>query len=170
MAQAHYFARRFEEARGETLRVLEMDPHFPVAHLMLGLEHMGEGQHAEAIAAFERFASLTGGGSLGTALLGNAYARAGETKKARELLRRLEAEARRAYVPPPHLSLIHAGLGEKDQAFAWLEKGYQDRSDVLGYLRVEPVFDPLRTDPRFADLLRRIGLSGPGPSPLPGGR
>ena len=92
------------------------------------------------------------------ALLGNVYALAGKHDEARKLLGQLEELSKRKYVPPFFIASIYIGLGEKDRAFEWLEKAYQERSTHLVNLKVQPVFDPIRTDPRFADLLRRVGI------------
>jgi predicted nucleic acid-binding protein len=92
------------------------------------------------------------------ALLGYAHARLGERSEALRLLEQLEAASKERYTPAVSFAAVYAGLGEKDQAFAWLEKAYGERTSRLGYLKVEPLWDPLRSDPRFADLVRRIGL------------
>ncbi len=93
------------------------------------------------------------------ALLGYAHARLGERSQALRMLEQLEAASKQRYTPAFSFAVVYAGLGEKDQAFTWLEKAYEERASRLGYLKVEPLWDPLRSDPRFAELLRRIGLS-----------
>jgi len=91
--------------------------------------------------------------------LGRAYAVAGRKEDAQKVLDKLKAFSKEVYVAPKSVSTIYADLGEKDKAFEWLEKAYQDRSLAVGYsLRAYPGFDPLRSDPRFADLLRRMNL------------
>ena len=92
------------------------------------------------------------------ALLGYAHARLGERNQALRMLEQLEAASKERYTPAFCFAVVYAGLGEKDQAFTWLEKAYEERTSRLGYLKVEPLWDPLRSDPRFADLVRRIGL------------
>jgi len=82
----------------------------------------------------------------------------GNAAEAKKLLRSLEAASKRTYVPAYAVVLVYAGLGDRDQAFRWLENAYQERSLSLAFLKVEPRFDPLRTDARFADLLHRMGL------------
>jgi len=93
------------------------------------------------------------------ALLGYAHARLGERSQALRMLEQLEAASKQSYTPAFSFAVVYAGLGEKDQAFTWLEKAYGERTSRLGYLKVEPLWDPLRSDPRFAELVRRIGLS-----------
>jgi hypothetical protein len=91
--------------------------------------------------------------------LAHAYAIAGRRSEAEMLLRQLNERAQNTYVPSFHIAIIYAGLGQKDQALVWLEKGYQERSTWMVWLKVDPRLDVLRSDPRFQDLLRRLGLS-----------
>jgi hypothetical protein len=92
------------------------------------------------------------------AALGHAYALSGERGKATQTLNELRELSKRRDISPCLTALIYLGLGDQDQAFAWLDKASQDRSSLLIWLKVEPLFDPLRDDPRFQDLLRRVGL------------
>jgi tetratricopeptide (TPR) repeat protein len=92
------------------------------------------------------------------AALGHAYAQSGEPDKANQALAELREMSKQHYISPYLTAVVYLGLGDKDQAFAWLDKAYQDRSSLLIWLKVEPLFDPLRADPRFQDLLRRVGL------------
>jgi tetratricopeptide (TPR) repeat protein len=92
------------------------------------------------------------------AMLGHAYAKAGRTAEARQELQTLVRVSHKRYVAPSWMAIVNVALDDKDQAFAWLEKSYQDRSEHMLYLRVEPLIDPLRGDPRFASLLKRVGL------------
>ena len=92
------------------------------------------------------------------ATLAHAYAMA-KNPEARKILLELEEAAEQRYVSPYDIATIYAALGEKDQAFAWLEKAYEERSGWLAYLQVNPILDNLRPDPRFASLVRRIGLT-----------
>ncbi len=92
------------------------------------------------------------------ALIGNAHARAGDRQAALRTLEELTAASKRRYVPSFHIAIVHTGLGDKDQAFAWLDRAYEERSHFLVDLKFNPILDPLRPDLRFADLLRRVGL------------
>jgi hypothetical protein len=94
------------------------------------------------------------------AALGHVYAVAGRKGEARKILAELEELAKHRYVSPYDRATVYAGLGEKDQAITWLERAYQERSDGLVFLKVEPKFDGLRSDPRFVDLLRHVGFPG----------
>jgi hypothetical protein len=91
--------------------------------------------------------------------LGHLYATSGRKGEARAVLDELRQLSRREYVPADSMALIHAGLGEKEQAFAWLEKAYEERSFRMAWLKVEPRWDSLRSDPRFTQLLQRMGLA-----------
>ncbi len=93
------------------------------------------------------------------AIIGYVYASAGRRDEARKVLGQLEELSKRKYVPPFFVAIIYVGLGEKDRAFEWLEKAYQERNPNLVNLKVQPKFDAIRSDPRYADLLRRVGLS-----------
>ena len=92
------------------------------------------------------------------ASLGHAYALSGERDKANQILAELRAMSKHRYISPYLFAVVYLGLGDKDQTFAWLDKAYRDRSFYLIWLKVEPLFDSLRDDPRFADLLRRVSL------------
>jgi Tfp pilus assembly protein PilF len=92
------------------------------------------------------------------ASLGYAYALSGEKEKAQTLIRTLEDESRQQYIAPYFLAMVYTGLGDKDHAFAWLEKACDERSWYATGLRLDPKFGPMHSDPRFRDLLRRVGL------------
>jgi Flp pilus assembly protein TadD len=116
--------------------------------------------YEEAIARFQKAVPLAQGNgrSMTLAGLGHVYAASGKKVEARAQLTELERVARQEYVSAVAVALIYAGLGEKDQAFTWLEKAYEERAFELTWLKVEPRWDSLRSDPRFANLLRRMGL------------
>jgi len=91
-------------------------------------------------------------------MLGHAYAKAGRRSDAQKELRTLKTASQSRYVAPAYLAIVYIALGDKDQAFAWLERSYLDRSEHMLYLKMEPLVDPLRDDPRFDSLLKRTGL------------
>ena len=92
------------------------------------------------------------------AYLGYAFALAGKRTEAQKIIDELREESKIKYVAPYPMALIYTGLGDKDQALQWLDKAYEARANNMVFLTVEPIFDPLRSDPRFQDLLRRVGL------------
>jgi len=116
--------------------------------------------YSEAIAEFKNAIPLKGGSepSLSKAGLGHVYAVTGRKSDARAVLGELKQTSGKEYLPATSIALIYAGLGEKDQAFAWLDKGYEERAFQLQWIKIDPRWDSLRSDPRFEDLLHRIGL------------
>ncbi|HYE65185.1 MAG TPA: hypothetical protein VD966_06365 [Pyrinomonadaceae bacterium] len=155
---AYYFARQFDRAIEQGQKALEMDPRFDFAYWIKGLAYAQQGMAEEAIAALNQAVILTGGGLTFMGHLGYTYALAGRRAEAQLVIADLEELAREKYVSAYYFAIIHLGLDEPDQTFDWLERAYQERSGFLTYLKVEPMFERLRSDTRFTDLLRRIGL------------
>ncbi len=153
-----YFARQYDRAIEQCRKTFELDPNFAEAHRTLGSAYEAKDMYAEAIGEFERAVTLSGGNPRMTGALAHAYAVAGKKAQATKLLNELKDLAKQSYVPAFHIATICAGLGDKEQAFAWLETAYEDRSQWLIWLKVDPRLDSLHSDPRFADLVRRIGL------------
>jgi tetratricopeptide (TPR) repeat protein len=116
---------------------------------------------AEAASEAQEGVRLSENGPRFVALAGYAYAKSGQTQEAQKVLTKLEATSRNEYVAPTHFALVYAGLGQKDKMFEWLEKAYQDRDVILTQALSDPVLAPLRGDPRFVDLIRRVGLPPP---------
>jgi TolB-like protein/Flp pilus assembly protein TadD len=152
-----YFARRYDEAILEAHKTLEMDRHFSQAHRTVARASVEKGLYEQAIAAFHQ-AIASGGIQLQKAELGHAYALSGQRHEALKIRSELTDLAERQYVSPYDMALLHVGLGENDQAFDWLEKSFAERERWMVTLKVAPALDPLRTDARFADLIRRVGL------------
>jgi len=139
-------------------RHLQIHPDRVPALLFLGQAYEQRGMYREAIAELQKAVNLSAARTQALAALGHAYAVSGRKSEAVRILKDLTEKSKRTYVSSYHVAAIPTALGDKDQAFEWLEKAYQERSVWLVYLKVDPVFDPLRSDPRFADLLRRTGL------------
>jgi len=158
LAVQFYFARQFDQAIEQAHKTLELDPNFAISYELLGEVYVSRGMYREGLSELEKYSALSRGRAMSLALLGYAHARLGERSQALRMLEQLEATSKERYTPAFSFAVVDAGLGEKDQAFAWLEKAYGERTSRLGYLKVEPLWDPLRPDPRFADLVRRIGL------------
>jgi serine/threonine protein kinase/TolB-like protein/Tfp pilus assembly protein PilF len=152
-------ARRYDEAIEQLRRVIAVDPNRYPAHWYLGHTYAASGRFNEAIAAFEKAAALSGRSPGALGFLGLAYGLEGRKDEANKVLKELLDLQRRRYVSPPALANVYIGLGNNDQAFFWLERAYQERSNYMAWLKVFPLLDPLRSDPRFDDLLRRIGLA-----------
>jgi TolB-like protein/Flp pilus assembly protein TadD len=152
-------ARRHERAIQEFRKAIELDPNFYPAHYDLGMTYADKGMHEGAIKELETARALSGDTARTLSGLAYAYAMAGQKAKAKKLLGDLNKLSRHRYVPPFDIAVVHAALGDKDLAFAWLEKAYEDRHPWLVMLRVTPKVDNLRSDPRFEQLCLRVGLS-----------
>jgi TolB-like protein/Flp pilus assembly protein TadD len=155
----NYFARRFDQAIEQSDKTLEMDQRFIQAYEFLGRAYEQKGMAEDAIAAFQKALELRSDYTHCLGPLGRAYAVFGRRDEARRVLDQLKGLSRRRYVMPYHIATIYTALGDNDQAFTWLQKAFDGRDDRLIFLKVDPSWDNLRSDHRFADLERRIGLS-----------
>ncbi|MGH9814035.1 MAG: tetratricopeptide repeat protein, partial [Candidatus Acidiferrales bacterium] len=153
-----YFARRYDDALAQHRKTAELDPNFALARYSLGMTYEQKGMYEAALAEFRRALALSGDDPHALANLGHVYALAGNRVEARSVLAQLEQLAKKKYVPPYYVAEIYVALGEKEPAFRWLEKAYEERSSRLVFLKVEPRLDPLRDDPRFQDLVRRMNF------------
>ncbi len=157
LGDSFYFARRYEQATEQYRRAIGVAPKFYWPRLMLGWAYEQQGKFSEAIAELNQAYRLNDGSQV-LASLGHAYAASGQRDEAQKVIAELQESTKRRYVSPYDVAAIYAGLGDKEQTLAWLEKAYEDRSGWLAlWLKVDPKFDLLRSDPRFRDLLRRIG-------------
>jgi len=153
-----YLARQYDDAVEQYRKILEMDSNFSFTHLNLGWTYVLKRTYEQGTAELLRAISLSGREPEALSKLGYAYAASGHRSEAQKLLIELSHMASQRYVPPLMLALIYVGFGDQTRALAWLEKSYQDRSLGQFDLSVDPVWDSLRSDPRFADLLRRMNL------------
>jgi len=157
-AQAYYFGREFDRAIEECDKALQLDSGHFMLHYILGRAYRRLGQGAKAIAQLKAARQSSGDIPLVEAVLGLAYAVNGQKEQAQKVVDSFKTAASKRYIPPTYFGILFAGLGDKDQALAWLEKAFQERADLLTWLNVEPMMDDVRSDPRFQDLIRRIGL------------
>ncbi len=153
-AQSLYEARRYDEAVSQLRKTLDLEPRFWPARLYLGKTLAEQGQFQEAIEELKKAGDFT---AEPFATIGYVYGRMGRAADARKVIADLQERTKKGYIAPSNFARIYIGLGEKDQAFAWLAKGYQQRDVWLTFLKGDPIFDSLRSDPRFQDLVRRIG-------------
>jgi TolB-like protein/Flp pilus assembly protein TadD len=151
-------ARRYDEAIGELRSVLAVHSDYATAHWFLGSALIAVGRSDEAITALDKAVSLSGGSPAVIGTLVSAYAQSGRRTEALRLVGELKRRQRRNYVPAAAFVDAYLGLGERDQAFAWLDRAYREHSVTLQILKVHPFFDPVRNDPRFVDLVHRVGL------------
>ncbi|MBM3746283.1 MAG: tetratricopeptide repeat protein [Acidobacteria bacterium] len=154
------FAGEYQQAADQARRTLELYPGALHAYYGLGWVYLGESRYAEAVAAFEK-AAATSRDAFSLAYLGHAYGRAGQSRAAQAALAELRDLRERGYVPEFCFALPYAGLGDLDRAFESLERCYAERDGRLFWLAAAPCFDPLRSDPRYDDLLRRMALPAP---------
>src|SRR4029453_417585 len=155
----HYWlARQPDEALEQGGRTRELHPNAFWPEFFIGLAYEEKGRSGDAIAHFEKAVAMSAGHTFVLAALGHAYAVGGEHERAIELLGKLDAQGRERYVPAYDRAVIYAGLNQHDLALNWLQRAYDEHSSWISYLNVEPRLDPLRSDPRFADLVRQVGL------------
>ncbi|MDP9038345.1 MAG: winged helix-turn-helix domain-containing protein [Acidobacteriota bacterium] len=153
-----YMARRYDEAIAQLLNTIEMDPAYLLAHVVLGQSYEQRGRYAQAIAELEKASTLAPESPPVVAALAHALAAAGRRAEAMQLLSNLKAQTARRYVSPFYMAYVYAGLDDRQQTLAWLEKSYEDRSNNTIFLNQVPQFDAMRSDPRFQTLRRKIGL------------
>jgi serine/threonine-protein kinase len=154
----YYFARRWDTAADHLRRAIAMNPTSQENYRLLGLVLTQQGAYDEAERTLREAVSIPEETALTAAALGYLLAVRGQRKEAQAILHELELRARTGYVSPVAFHMLSVGLGDHDQAFAWLERAYQERRGWLAYLKVDPMLDPLRPDPRFAELVRRMRL------------
>jgi len=151
-------AQQYDQAIEQSRKTLEMDPNFALVHYRLGQILILKGMNAEAVPELEKAIALSGGSPRATAELGLAYAKMGKRGDALKLLNDLKDRSKVRYVSPFDLAVIYGGLGDKGRTLEYLEKAYDERSTSLALLKLSPSFASLRSEPRFAELVGRVGL------------
>jgi TolB-like protein/DNA-binding winged helix-turn-helix (wHTH) protein/Tfp pilus assembly protein PilF len=154
----YYMARDYPRAIDQNRNSIELDPNFAAAHLLLGEDYLGAGLHSEAVSELKKAANLSGNSPLYTAQVAVALAVEGRSGDALRIAHELEAISRKRYVSPYGLAQIYAASNKNEDTFKWLQAAYEDHAVWMGYLAVDPIFDRYRSDERFQDLLRRVGL------------
>jgi serine/threonine-protein kinase len=156
-----YLAGKYDDAIAQAQKTIAMDPSFAVAHGYLGQTYLAKGEYERALAELQQALALSGNETSFKAELGNASAVAAKKSEALAILHELLQMSTRQYVAPYNIALVYVGLGDKDEAFQWLDKAYDERSVRLINIAVHPRFASLRSDPRFAALVQKIGLPMP---------
>jgi TolB-like protein/DNA-binding winged helix-turn-helix (wHTH) protein/Tfp pilus assembly protein PilF len=151
-----YLARQYDRAIEQLRNTLEMDSSYELPHLVLGLSYAQKGNFASATDELRKAVELSHGTPLMVSALANVYARSGNKAEAERLLGSLVSESRNNYVSPFYFAVVYAGLGQSDKAMDWLEQAYSDRSNGLVFLKVDPVLDGLRSNPRFQALQQKL--------------
>jgi len=159
MAKVYTHAGRYDEAIAQYKKALEMDPEFEVAHGLLALTYSLKGMHQEALNELHKIKDLDKV-PMYLSFLGYVHGKSGRKDEALGVLNRMVSLSKRTYVSPLWMTIIYAGMDEKDQAFKWFERIFEERTTggTIG-LKVSPVYDSLRSDPRFADIMRRAGFA-----------
>jgi len=141
-----------------SLKIIELDPNYGRGYEYLGLSYLKVGRKEEAVSALEKAVELTNRQNVVLSELGFVYGAVGKRTEAMAVAKELEDKYARKTAAGHEVAAVYSGLGEKDKAFEWLEKDFQNRDSRLNTFRWELQFEPLRDDPRFKDLLRRMGL------------
>ena len=158
MARIYMDRREFDSAVAQSRRVIERDPRDYMTYSIMGASLTGKQLYPEAVAALEKACALSGRDPVPLASLGYALGAMGAMGEAENILRELEEKSKHRYVSPTHLAMVCMGLGKKEQAIAWLDRAYQERSLWWSNIAVDFRFDSLRSDPRFTALLKKSGL------------
>jgi tetratricopeptide (TPR) repeat protein len=159
LGEAYFQARRFSDSVGPNQEALVIDPRYADAIINIGRAYEQMGMFPQAQQAYRSILAFAPNDPALLGLLGHLYAISGRRAEARGIISQLHGMSTdNRYVPSLYVALIYIGLGDKNQAFEWLDKAYNERSEYLVYLPTEPTADPLRKDPRFDALLERLGL------------
>jgi len=153
-----YMARQYDQAIEQLRNTIEMDPNFALSHLVLGQAYEQKKSYDQAIVEFQKAASISHDSVPAIAALGHAYAISGKKSEAQNALDQLLDKSKKQYVSPFYVAIVYAGLNENEKALDWLEKAYDDRSNGIVFLKVDPQLDALRSNPRFRSLLQRLAL------------
>jgi TolB-like protein/DNA-binding winged helix-turn-helix (wHTH) protein/Flp pilus assembly protein TadD len=172
LARQYYLSRQYDKAISQCQVGLQISPNYLPARIQLALAYEQIGKLGQAVSELEQAEAMVAAGNKSenssghpievpalTALLGHAYALSGRPQDAFAQLTKLETDAKQRYIPPSYFAVVWMALGNKNQALSWLNHGYADRSEHMLYLGIEPLVDPLRGDPRFTALIKRVGLS-----------
>jgi TolB-like protein/DNA-binding winged helix-turn-helix (wHTH) protein/Flp pilus assembly protein TadD len=153
-----YMARQYDQAINQLRNTLEMDPNFALPRMVLGQAYEQKGLYQQAIVELQKAASISHDSPPMLGSLGHAFGVAGNKTEADKILDQLLEQPKKQYVSPFYISIVYAGLHENEKAMDWLEKAYEDRSNAIIFLKVDPDFDSLRSNPRFQVLLRRLAF------------
>ena len=156
LAASFYYARDYKRSERQLLDLLELNASFVRAHVILGKLYVQKGEFAKAIEVLQKAVELSGQDPVTMAALAHAVASAGNTTEAQRLVDDLHTPANQRYVSAYHIGEVYAGLGQKDQAYEWLDRAYKNRDIELIWLKVSPVFDSVRCESRFTDLMRAV--------------
>ena len=153
-----YLARRYDQAIAEAHKVINTFPDFFLTHQLLGLSYLRKGIYPEAVSELQKAVRYSGGNLITRAYMGYVYGATGDESKAELILDELNEALIDGYIPAITFAFVYIGLGDNDNAISWLEKAYEERYSELIWLNINPIYEPLRSDPRFIDLLKKMNL------------
>jgi serine/threonine-protein kinase len=153
-----FVARKFDQAIQECRQTLEMAPDLFLLYVVLAQAYAGKGMYREAMAELDNAPAMCRSIPSVAGIRGYVHGLLGERSEALQIIEQFKAISKQRYIPGFYIALVYAGLGDNDQAFAWLEKSVEERFVRLAYLAREPLWDPIRSDPRFAGIVRRVGI------------
>ncbi len=153
-----YYTGNYDQAIKELQASLKMNPNFPIARLWLDRTYQAKKMYPEAIAEYKETLKVTPEWPVAHAQIGNVYGVSGNKEEAQQILDTLNSFASKKYVTSYGRALVYAGIGEKEQAFMWLNKAYDERSHWLVWLKLDPRWESLRSDNRFTQLVNKVGL------------
>ena len=156
LAAAYFYARNYNRSERQLLNLLELNSQFVRAHVVLGKVHVQRNEFAQAIEVLRRAVELSGQDPVSVSALAHSLAVAGETREAQTLLDSLHESAKYRYISACHVAEVHIGLGQKDIAYQWLDRAYETRDVELVWLKINPVYDSVRTETRFQNLARAV--------------
>jgi tetratricopeptide (TPR) repeat protein len=159
VAENHLDRGDLDAATRETQRLIGLDPGFWPGHQTLAIVLVKQGRYADALTEVQKSVELANRSNAPLALLGHVYARMGRQSEAEAVIKELEKRYADKQADGRDLAVVYAGLDDKNKAFEWLEKSFKDRGVFLVFLKLEPLLEPLRSDPRWSDLERRVGIS-----------
>jgi serine/threonine protein kinase/tetratricopeptide (TPR) repeat protein len=158
LGRAFLYQRQYDRAKEQERKTLDMDPNFGVAHVLLGRVYLQEVRYADAITETQKAPSDVGRPDGRSLILARAYLKLGNRGKAQKVVQDLKDLSKRRYIPAYEMALAYTGLDDKERAFEWLQRAYEERSLRPDLMRIDPIYDNLRSDPRYQDLMRRVGL------------
>ena len=158
----YFFVRQYDKALAQLQTTRDLQPDFGGAYWYSGWAYEQKGMYSDALREMNKAQELAKSNAIIRGDTGHLYAVSGQTEKAKEIIEELKKLSAKRYVNPFEIALIYLGLGDKEHAFEWLESAFRERSDLLVYLNIDPRLDPIRSDPRFADLVRKVGIPTPG--------
>jgi tetratricopeptide (TPR) repeat protein len=158
IAWDYYLKRDYGDCIGSARKAIQMFPDFWLPHMMIAMCQSMNGQYPEAIREFQQALTMNPDSTVSQAGIAVSLAKSGRRSEALRALNDLQAMKKRTYLSPAYVSLVYLALGDRNAEYAWLEKAYDDRAEWLLWLPIDPLYDGERNDPRFKEIVRKVGL------------